>query len=44
MRTYSGEADASQPALDQRWVSVGATDLQQGFMALVRSIAQPTTF
>ena len=30
--------------LDQRWVSIGATDLQTGFMALVRAIAQPTTF
>lgn len=30
--------------LDQRWVSIGATDLQTGVMALVRSIAQPTTF
>lgn len=30
--------------LDQRWVSIGATDLQQGFMALVRSVAQPTSF
>lgn len=30
--------------LDQRWVSVGATDLQTGLMALTRSVAQPTTF
>lgn len=30
--------------MDQRWVSIGATDLQTGFMALVRSIAKPTTF
>lgn len=30
--------------LDQRWVSIGETHLQQGFMALVRAIAQPTTF
>ena len=29
---------------DQRWVSIGATDCQTGFMALIRSIAQPTTF
>ena len=29
---------------DQRWVSIGATDLQTGLMALVRAIAQPTTF
>lgn len=30
--------------LDQRWVSVGATDLQTGLMALTRGVAQPTTF
>ena len=30
--------------LDQRWVSLGATDLQTGTMALVRSVAQPTSF
>ena len=34
----------STPALDQRWVSIGATDLQTGFMALTRAVAQPTTF
>lgn len=31
-------------SLDQRWVSIGATDLQTGLMALTRSIAQPTFF
>ena len=30
--------------LDQRWVSIGATELQQGFMAVIRGIARPTTF
>ena len=30
--------------LDHRWIAIGETHLQQGFMALVRSIAQPTTF
>lgn len=30
--------------LDQRWVSIGATDLQTGLMALTRSVAQPTFF
>lgn len=30
--------------LDQRWISLGATDLQRGFMAVIRGIAQPTTF
>lgn len=29
---------------DQRWVSEGATDLQKGFMSLVRAIAKPTSF
>lgn len=29
---------------DQRWVSIGATHLQEGFMAVIRGIAQPTTF
>lgn len=30
--------------LDQRWVSIGATDLQKGLMALTRGVAQPTSF
>lgn len=30
--------------LDQRWVSIGATDLQTGLMALTRAVAQPTFF
>lgn len=29
---------------DKRWVSIGKTDLQKGFMAVIRGIAQPTTF
>ena len=29
---------------DQRWLSIGKTDLQKGFMALTRAVAQPTTF
>jgi hypothetical protein len=29
---------------DKRWVSIGATDLQTGLMALTRSVARPTTF
>ena len=29
---------------DQRWVSIGATDLQTGIMALVRSVAKPISF
>ena len=30
--------------LDQRWVSIAATDFQTGLMALTRSVAQPTFF
>lgn len=30
--------------LDQRWVSIGVTDLQTGLMALTRSIAKPDFF
>lgn len=29
---------------DQRWVSIGQTDLQTGLMALVRSVAKPESF
>lgn len=32
------------PPLSQRWISIGATELQQGWMAVIRGIAQPTTF
>jgi len=27
-----------------RWLAIGRTDLQTGFMALVRSVAKPTSF
>ena len=39
-------ADVQQltPPLDQRWISIGSTDLQRGFMAVIRGIAQPTIF
>lgn len=29
---------------DKRWIAIGATHLQQGCMALTRSIAKPSTF
>lgn len=32
------------PGIDQRWLAIAKTDLQKGFMALVRAIARPTTF
>ena len=32
------------PGLDQRWIATGKTDMQKGFMSVIRGIAQPTTF
>lgn len=32
------------PETDKRWVAVARTDLQKGFMAAVRSVAQPEGF
>lgn len=34
----------TSPGLDQRWISIGATDFQTGLMALTRGVAQPTFF
>lgn len=34
----------NSPDHDQRWVSIGAADLQQGLMALTRSVAKPEFF
>jgi len=30
--------------IDKRWLAIGRTELQQGLMAVIRSIARPTTF
>jgi hypothetical protein len=30
--------------LDHRWLSIGKTDLQQGFMAVIRAIERPEGF
>lgn len=30
--------------LDGRWVAIGTTDLQKGFMSWVRAVSRPTTF
>jgi len=30
--------------LDTRWIAIGKTQLQQGFMAVVRGIAKPESF
>jgi hypothetical protein len=34
----------NDPDTDKRWLAIGRTELQQGFMAVVRAIAKPTTF
>lgn len=34
----------SVEGIDQRWLSIGVTDLQKGLMALTRSIAKPDFF
>lgn len=50
LRTFEPTRNEGQPqvapggSLDQRWISIGATQLQQGWMAVIRGIAQPTTF
>ena len=36
--------EANNISIDHRWINIAKTDLQKGFMALIRSIAQPTTF
>ena len=30
--------------VDKRWAAIAKTDLQKGFMFLIRSITKPTTF
>ncbi len=37
-------AQTSDEVPDPRWLALGKTDLQRGFMAVIRSIAKPTTF
>lgn len=34
----------SREATDKRWAAIARTDLQTGFMALIRSVLKPTTF
>lgn len=35
---------ASGRLMDKRWGAIARTELQQGFMALTRAVAQPTNF
>ena len=32
------------PDTDKRWANIAKTDLQKGFMALIRAVARPETF
>jgi hypothetical protein len=36
--------EMERPMADKRWLAIAKTDLQKGFMSLVRSIARPETF
>lgn len=40
----ASDAVPTEAGIDQRWLAIAKTDLQKGFMSLIRSIAQPTTF
>ena len=48
LRSHAGqetfEDEPTKMALDQRWISIGATHLQEGLMALTRGVAKPTFF
>lgn len=33
-----------RPDTDKRWAAIARTDLQTGFMALIRSVLKPDTF
>ena len=41
---YYHEVITANHAIDPRWVNIGKTHLQQGIMALVRSVARPESF
>lgn len=36
--------NTGSPSPDSRWIAIGETHLQQGIMALVRSVAKPESF
>lgn len=38
------DAVFDRPDTDKRWASIAKTDLQTGFMALIRSVLKPDTF
>lgn len=40
----NGKDGPTMTRADGRWLAIGVTDLQKGFMAVIRSIAKPSTF
>ncbi|HDR9086340.1 TPA: hypothetical protein QDB10_002231 [Burkholderia vietnamiensis] len=44
MESQSSIAIGPVVEVDPRWLAIAKTDLQKGFMSLVRSVARPTTF
>jgi hypothetical protein len=38
------QLESSDEVVDQRWVAIGKTHLQQGLMALTRAVARPEFF
>ena len=44
LKTTDEESPGFSFEVDARWLSIGRTDLQKGFMELVRSITRPETF
>ena len=40
----ASDAVDTEDGIDLRWVDIGKTDLQKGFMALIRSVAKPESF
>lgn len=43
VRVFTEKVEALESS-DRRWLAIGITDLQKGFMSVIRSIAKPTTF
>lgn len=38
---YTEKIDAASPDVDPRWLAIGRTDIQKGFMAVFRAVFQP---
>lgn len=42
-REYIEQLEKTE-SIDKRWLAIGRTDIQKGFMSVIRSIAKPETF